>query len=701
MRKFVCFILLAFWMTIVSAQTHRIDSIRRMLPGLDKEAAVNSLTELAREFYFYWVHSDSSLKYADLAFQKAKLSNYTSGMAEALSLKGGVQARLLGQPSLAEEYGLKALEMLKGSHDARAFSTAYHYLGLGYTLLGKQDLAHDAMDRALQFGEASNDSRTLGWAQEGKGFAYYKSGEYWKCFDYMIQSQELGKQANDSVLVSLSLAVLGRTFNRAGDPQQALNYYYEAMRYATPFMRLWSHREDMAYAHVQLKQYDSALYYQALNKKDLAAATTDEKVRKKFTPFSWGYSVDVQLLNKDYEPVLRETLPALPLLRQSRDVFPYMQALLILGKIYQAKKNDRDALAYARELYAVASQTTNGQALKDANELLASVFTSMNRPDSAYHYHRQFVQIKDSLQMAQYSSKTALYLAASEARNKIRMLQRDKELNQRELALTKKEMEEQAQLKKFLIAAMILLLVLFIVIFRNNVLRRRNENLYNQQQQSVLHRKALELEMQALRAQMNPHFIFNCLSAIDNLIQTNQADKATTCLSRFARLIRNVLDNSKNNLVPFQKDFDTMKLYLELEQFRCNNKFQYNLLVADELMQGDYKVPPLIVQPFIENAIHHGLLNKQDGSREVTIQARLESEEIVYYVTDNGVGRKMAASLKAINRPYQQSYGISITRERIQLHNKSEKSDGLLIRDLEEEGRCVGTEAIIRIQCFQ
>ena len=93
--------------------------------------------------------------------------------------------------------------------------------------------------------------------------------------------------------------------------------------------------------------------------------------------------------------------------------------------------------------------------------------------------------------------------------------------------------------------------------------------------------------MQALRAQMNPHFIFNCLSAIDDLIQTTQPDKATAYLARFASLIRGVLDSSKNNLVPFDRDFETLRLYLELEQFRCNNKFRYELKADKELLDGD------------------------------------------------------------------------------------------------------------------
>ena len=161
----------------------------------------------------------------------------------------------------------------------------------------------------------------------------------------------------------------------------------------------------------------------------------------------------------------------------------------------------------------------------------------------------------------------------------------------------------------------VLAILFSIMIASNLVLKRKNEKLRNEREQSALRHKTLELEMQALRAQMNPHFIFNCLSAIDNLIQTNQPDKATTCLSRFAKLVRDVLDSSKSNLVPFEKDFATLKLYLELERFRCNNKFNYDLNAEDILLLGDFKVPPLIIQPFVENAIHHGLLNKQDGDR--------------------------------------------------------------------------------------
>ena len=157
-----------------------------------------------------------------------------------------------------------------------------------------------------------------------------------------------------------------------------------------------------------------------------------------------------------------------------------------------------------------------------------------------------------------------------------------------------------------------------------------------------LKHKLVQTEMMALRSQMNPHFIFNCLNAIDNLIQTNQPDKATTYLARFAKLIRSLLESSKNNLVPFYKDFETLQLYLELEQFRANNKFSYKLYADEELLQGDYKVPPLIIQPFVENAIHHGLMNKQHGERKLMVTASLKNNFIQYTISDNGVGRTKA-----------------------------------------------------------
>jgi len=196
--------------------------------------------------------------------------------------------------------------------------------------------------------------------------------------------------------------------------------------------------------------------------------------------------------------------------------------------------------------------------------------------------------------------------------------------------------------------------------------------------------KMAETEMIALRAQMNPHFIFNCLNSIDDLIQTNENEKATNYLARFAKLIRAILENSKSDSIPCWKDLETLKLYLELEELRWGKKITYHLNIGPEILQGDYKVPPMIIQPYVENAIHHGLLNKEQGVGRLLINVNAEKNHIIYIIEDNGIGRKKAMEYKLLNKPAHQSIGMDITKERINLFNQN-NNGRVAITDLYNE----------------
>jgi ligand-binding sensor domain-containing protein len=202
--------------------------------------------------------------------------------------------------------------------------------------------------------------------------------------------------------------------------------------------------------------------------------------------------------------------------------------------------------------------------------------------------------------------------------------------------------------------------------------------------ETEMKQKIAETEMMALRAQMNPHFIFNCLNSIDNLIQMDEKEKATLYLSKFAKLIRSILENSVNNLVPCWKDMDTLQLYLELEALRFDHKFSYKVEADSEILNGDYKVPPLVIQPFVENAIHHGLLNKISGDKKLFIKVFVTDSHIHYIVQDNGIGRKKAATYKQQNKLSYGSMGIQITEERINIFNQA-GNGSVIITDLHDE----------------
>lgn len=212
---------------------------------------------------------------------------------------------------------------------------------------------------------------------------------------------------------------------------------------------------------------------------------------------------------------------------------------------------------------------------------------------------------------------------------------------------------------------------------------------------ALLKQKMAETEMMALRAQMNPHFIFNCISSIDNFIQDNDKVNASAWLSKFAKLIRNILDSSKNEVIPFWKDWETLQLYLELEQLRSDHSFKVVLHAEQELINGHYRVPPLIIQPFVENAIHHGILHRGDTNGLLTISAVLKEDKLVYTITDNGIGRQRSAELNAVNRLSHNSYGLQMSRERIELFNR-QKENVLNITDLTDAtGKAAGTNVEI------
>jgi LytS/YehU family sensor histidine kinase len=212
-----------------------------------------------------------------------------------------------------------------------------------------------------------------------------------------------------------------------------------------------------------------------------------------------------------------------------------------------------------------------------------------------------------------------------------------------------------------------------------------------------INEKLSAAKLEALQSQLNPHFIFYCLNSIDNLIQNNEKEKATSYLSKFARLIRSILETSKNNTVPCWKDMETLKLYLELEELRCDKKISYIINIASEILNGDYKVPPLLIQPFVENAIHHGLLNKTESDRKLVIDVFATQNYIHYTIQDNGVGRVKAAAYKQLNKPSYESMGMQIATDRINLF--SQNNNGFIkVTDLyDEQHQPAGTRVEVEL----
>ncbi len=200
--------------------------------------------------------------------------------------------------------------------------------------------------------------------------------------------------------------------------------------------------------------------------------------------------------------------------------------------------------------------------------------------------------------------------------------------------------------------------------------------------------------LEALRSQMNPHFIFNCINSIDALIQSNDKYNATVYLNKFAKLIRGILDSSKQNTVSLTTDMQTLKLYIEMEQFRHEDKFTAEIQADDELLQDDYKVPPLIIQPFVENAILHGLRYRHDTQGKLFISVHKQNGHLKYVIEDNGIGRYNNETQLQKNKI---SYGIAMSMERVKLFNNDEQAS-VHITDLFANGKPAGTKVSVLLK---
>jgi ligand-binding sensor domain-containing protein len=214
------------------------------------------------------------------------------------------------------------------------------------------------------------------------------------------------------------------------------------------------------------------------------------------------------------------------------------------------------------------------------------------------------------------------------------------------------------------------------------------------------HKKLNETEMRALRAQMNPHFIFNCLNSINRYIVKSDNKTASSYLTKFSKLIRLILDNSASDTIALDREIQTLQLYLDMEALRFDHAFTYEINYHEIEDTESIIIPSMLLQPYVENAIWHGLLNKTEGEGKIWIYFKqLSPYLLLAEIRDNGVGRKKAKELSSSDPSLRKkSYGIQISRERLQLANELYNHKGSVeIIDLEQDTEPTGTCVLVKI----
>jgi ligand-binding sensor domain-containing protein len=243
------------------------------------------------------------------------------------------------------------------------------------------------------------------------------------------------------------------------------------------------------------------------------------------------------------------------------------------------------------------------------------------------------------------------------------------------------------------LVALVVCTTWLLVANRYRIIRRR------EQEKAALQQKLNDLEQMALRAQMNPHFIFNCLNSIQNFIITNNLEATNQYLTEFAYLIRQTLDNSDKGAIPVANEIKYLTRYLEMEKMRFGNSFNYTIETDPQIDIDSTKIPTMMLQPYVENCIRHGVRNKKEGMGLVEIKFLQNRNGLVCIVQDNGIGREKAHELKSHRHVEYQSKGMSLTADRINILNRQHTQQITIeVIDLKDaKQQALGTRVSIHI----
>ena len=362
-----------------------------------------------------------------------------------------------------------------------------------------------------------------------------------------------------------------------------------------------------------------------------------------------------------------------------------------IANAYIAQDRYDEAIPYLQQSIREADSGDDLVIKKDATRKLSEAYREKGEYDKALETYQEYVAVVDTLYIRkeqEISSAARLNREIASIQSRITGLEQERQLSQSryDLALAEQKLiQESNKAQRIIIYSLVLgLLLTGLTAFF----------FYRSTQQQKLANNMLALK--SLRSQMNPHFIFNALNSVNSFIAKNDERSANRFLSDFSLLMRTVLENSDEDFIPLSKELELLELYVKLEHSRFPEKFDYGIKVGEELSRDDFLIPPMLLQPFIENAIWHGLRYKEEkGLLEIQLQ-QPQKDQLQITITDDGIGRQRSAELKTTHQKKQNSKGLEIINKRIAILNSMHKDKiSIAVSDLLPDKS--GTKVVVTI----
>ncbi|MFT4848808.1 MAG: two-component system LytT family sensor kinase [Sediminicola sp.] len=563
------------------------------------------------------------------------------------------------------EYVTKALESVPGKTATNAQNS------IAFETLGDINLKWELQDLAIDNYKRSLSANTSILVQIKLANAFMKNKNYQESISEY--SSLLKKKLSNYQSVQVYEG-LGDTYKAINDASMSVFNYQKALDIAknhkiTPKVTNLNSKIGDVYAQGGDLE-DAKVYYDnslSLSKKEGKKRAVEEKNKV----------ADFYNQNQDFEKEIRlreETLTEIESLSDDdleKDInsplTPQRQNYKIANAFVGQEKYDQ-AIPYLEKSILEADKKEDLIVQKDATRKLSELYRDIGQFGKAAETYESYAKVVDELylkkdqelsQAARFSKEITL------KQNRIASLENDRKLNESryELAVENQDLiQKNNKVQRWIIGSLILIALLLLYSAYIQYRGIKQQKFANNQ-----------LALKSLRTQMNPHFIFNALNSVNSFISSNDERAANKYLNEFSQLMRAVLENSEEDFISLEKEIKLLELYIKLEHFRFKDKFDYTLNVSEDIRLSKFVIPPMLLQPYIENAVWHGLRYKEDkGWLEINFE-QLDSETIKISIIDNGIGRKKSIEFKTENQKKQNSKGMGNIQKRILILNEMYK----------------------------
>lgn len=627
---------------------------------------IELLMKLSKETHKQKHQDEKEYDYAETAVKEAQKLNDTLLFAKTLDNLGLIY-RYHQWYDQSIPLHIKAFKLVESNPKAEPVSKMIYANNAGLSARYNQqyDLATAYYLKAYKLAKSENDLRNIAISSNGLGNTFMNvKGREKEALTYFINALKAEKTRNDSLGIAMDLLSIGDYYTR-------INEFETARKYLDSLYLINDTRKDL---------FGLAITWQAYGDSFLKEGKSIEKAR--------DY----------YQKSLKQ-------FAEIGDISKQAELKRTIGDSFLAEGQLSKALSYYLESLKFAEESGNKELISANSYSISGIKEKQNNFSEALAYFKKGKDYEDSISIYQQEIKIA-------------SLTNRFEMEQKELDITKLKNENLEKDKKVLIQkqkikinhiiqilmVIVLALVLSFLYFQRKITRDKNKAL------ALLHKKQEELlkseyeksvaqaEMLAARTQLSPHFLFNSLTGVHLMIQQQDYKKADKYVVTLARFYRMVLELSQNELISLKEEMELIQNYVMLEKNRFGNELNFKLEVPAEDQLNQILIPPLLLQPLVENAIWHGLMPSKNSKKELILRIENIGKDINILIDDNGVGRDFEKFDTESGK--KKSLGMKLTKERIEQFNKNFESEiNLSILDKKDEfsGRNTGTQVILKI----